>query len=320
MSVDTRPADGPPNVAVVILNWNGWQRTLATLESVDGLAYPALSVLLIDNASTDESVERLRGWLGAREPVQRSRIELVVAESNLGFADGCNLGIERGLRQGADYILLLNNDTVIRANALTQLVHVASKADAAIAGGRLLGVGGEGTKYTGNSWPQQLFFYKGAGEGDPARAWWEYSDCSGAAMLLRRDLLEMRRREQGHFLDGELFMYGEDVDICLWGRSRGFRCVVARDAIVTHAESQSSGGRGSARAYYYITRNRIRLANTWLSWRGRLAFHLYYLPSRLGLAAWRIIGGGAHPWARSGRDYATAMDRAMGNGGDIKNN
>ena len=94
-----------------------------------------------------------------------------------------------------------------------------------------------------------------------------------------------------------LFLYCEDAELSRWVHSRGLGCVMSREARVRHGHSRSSGGAGSPIPYYYLTRNRIRLARGWLDAPQRLLFHAYYLPTRLLLLLghalrrdWRVFG------------------------------
>lgn len=152
----------PAHVVIIILNWRGWQDTLECLESLQQLDYPNFTTIVIDNASGDESLEKIAGWARGEIPVESrhfqpgasnkavarlslSRAEseqdacleqglhllhlpsherLIVIESdeNLGFAAGNNVGIRYALRLKADYVWLLNNDTVVDQQALAQLV------------------------------------------------------------------------------------------------------------------------------------------------------------------------------------------------------
>lgn len=264
-----------------MLNWNGWRDTIACLESIRRQDYPCYETVVVDNGSSDESVARIKAW------AQGQPIRLIESAVNLGFAGGCNLGVAQALAVGASHVFLLNNDARAAPDCLTHLVDVAARADAAIVGARILDERGGRTLFNGHRWPLRLFVGGRLRRTDPARSFWPSSDASGAAMLLRRDLLERRVREAGHVLDPGLFLYWEDADLCRWAIARGYRCVVARDATVTHALAKSSGGRENARSLYYTTRNRIAMANRWLSLPWKAAFHVYYLPSRLAIQALR---------------------------------
>jgi GT2 family glycosyltransferase len=103
-------------VSIIILNWNSYEVTLHCLLSLRKIDYPNFEVVLVDNGSVDGSPERLL----ASAP----EIRLIKNVTNLGFAGGCNVGIRDALRRGTDYLLLLNNDTIVAPDFLSQLVHV----------------------------------------------------------------------------------------------------------------------------------------------------------------------------------------------------
>ncbi|MCX7596938.1 MAG: glycosyltransferase family 2 protein, partial [Fischerella sp.] len=101
-------------VFVILLNWNGWQDTVKCIVSLKGLSYPNYEIVVLDNASTNDSVEQIR----AAHP----DVTLIETGANLGFAGGNNVGIRYALEHGAEYIWLLNNDTIVDANALSAMV------------------------------------------------------------------------------------------------------------------------------------------------------------------------------------------------------
>ncbi len=304
-----------PAVYIVILNWNRWEDSVRCIESVHGLDYPNYRLVLIDNGSEDDSVAHIQTWAahdaaqhtlicydehtawrggdtGAearlREaPCAQSLVVIGVA-TNLGFAGGCNLGIAYALHAGADHVFILNNDARLMPDTLSQLVAVAADADAAVVGARVRDETGSHELYAGRAWPQQLFGGKQV-QPDLAQPFWPSSEGEGSAVLLRRDLLAQRMAEVGYAFDPHFFMYCEDVDLGLYAQARSYHCVIARDAVVYHGLGQSSGGQGNPRSYYYITRNRIYLANRWLPWHWKLVFHLYYVPSRLALQLLRPV-------------------------------
>jgi len=106
-----------PFVLVLVLNWNGWRDTLKCLSSLKGLDYQNSRVIVVDNGSTDDSVI----WIRRAYP----EIELVETGVNLGFAGGNNVGIRYALKHGAKYAWLLNNDTLVAPNTLTEMVMIA---------------------------------------------------------------------------------------------------------------------------------------------------------------------------------------------------
>jgi GT2 family glycosyltransferase len=111
-----------PKVAILILNRNGLRNTLETLESVRGLRYPNLSVFLVDNGSTDGSVETI-----AREFPE---VHLIVSQENLGVAAGRNLGVETIVLHRDDaYVMLLDNDVTLEPYLLDKLIEAAERDD-----------------------------------------------------------------------------------------------------------------------------------------------------------------------------------------------
>ena len=106
-----------PCVVIIVLNWNGKEDTVECLRSLQQLSYQNFEILVVDNGSTDGSV----AWFRQELP----DITLAENNTNLGFAEGNNVGIRCAIRRGADYVLLLNNDTIVNKDFLTYLVAVA---------------------------------------------------------------------------------------------------------------------------------------------------------------------------------------------------
>lgn len=100
-------------VTVVVLNWNRWPDTLDCLASLQYQDYPNFNVLVVDNDSTDDSVEQIRAAM--------PEIELLQSGANLGFGGGCNVGIRRALADGADYVWLINSDSTGRCACAVSL-------------------------------------------------------------------------------------------------------------------------------------------------------------------------------------------------------
>lgn len=273
-----------PKVAIIILNWNGWEDTVECLESLKKNTYPNYEMIVVDNSSERNDADIL-------EKKYKDYIKVIRNKQNLGFAGGCNVGISYALGQQADYVFIVNNDVVATPDILNHLVAVAQQADASIVGARVLNEKGTQILFAGSHWPTQLFFGSKTSQTYPDQPFWPSRYAQGCALFLRKDLLKQRFAECGHFLDPRFFMYCEETDFCLYGRSRGYRCVIARDAVVYHGLAKSSGGAGNPRSYYYLTRNRIFLANRWLSLPWKILFHLYYIPSRLALQILHIGQG-----------------------------
>lgn len=284
--VDHRSA--VPFVSIVILNWNGWPWTLECLRTVEALDYPNFRVLVVDNGSADDSVARLQE--------SSFGFELVETKENLGFTGGCNVGVTTALAQGAQYVLLFNNDAKATPGMLRFMVAAASEADAAICGARVMDEMGERLLFDGRLWPAHVFGVESLFSHAAVERWSDSDGVDGCAMLLRKDLLEQRIGEVGYVFDPGFFMYCEETDFCRYGISKGCRCIVSHEAVTYHGLAKSSGGGGNPRSYYYLTRNRIYLANRWLSPAWKMFFHLYYLPSRLLLQFRRAPSARSAVW------------------------
>jgi hypothetical protein len=267
-------------VAVVIVNWNGYEDTADCLGALSALDYPDYRVVVVDNGSTDGSGERLAGEFGW--------CEFVFNERNRGFAGGCNAGIEVALAGDAEYVLLLNPDASIDGEAVSELVAVQHESGAGIVGATI--AHGNGVVNPVPSRYPDMLYYSGyrsslpVGDSPDAYAkerWFDTDRVEGAGALLSSDLLHERRETVGHYLDDSLFMYCEEVELGLWCRRHGVRSVVAREGVVEH-----DTGASSSRAFqlYYLTRNRVLLAHRYLEGGTRLAFDASYPPTRLALA------------------------------------
>jgi GT2 family glycosyltransferase len=119
-----------PCVYVVLLNWNGWKDTVECIESLRCMQYRNWRAVIVDNGSTDGSIEQLKDAC--------PDIPILTTGNNLGFAAGNNVGIRFALKNRADYVLFLNNDTILFPATISKLVEVAEKhPDAALMGPRI---------------------------------------------------------------------------------------------------------------------------------------------------------------------------------------
>lgn len=231
-------------IYIVVLNWNGWKDTLDCLASLAKLDYPRYEVVVVDNGSTDGSEEKIRDAYPS--------VTVLQTGANLGFAGGNNVGIRYAMEQGADYVWLLNNDTVVDREALKALVTEAESGDAVgmvgskilyhDAPGRIWFAGGEVNTRTGRT------RHAGMNEVDSIR-WNAPRDvdyASGCSMLVSRGIVE----DIG-LMDEIFFMYFEDLDWCARARNSGWRIRYQPKSQVWHKVSQSSRFRSSNMRYQF---------------------------------------------------------------------
>lgn len=261
---------------VVVLNWNGWQDTIECLRSLDKLAYQHYRVLVIDNGSTDDSVARIKE--------QFPEIELIETGKNLGFAGANNLGILHALNRGAEFVWLLNNDTLVEPHSLSQLVEVALNNPEAGAVGSVL-------YYLDN--PSQVQAWGGGrvnfllGRTHHAHQPARLDYLTAASLLIRRRVFE-----SVGLLDDGFFMYWEDADFGYRMRKAGWKLAVAAETRILHKESASSGTK-SYRTNLYLSASTVRF----FSKHGKAAFATIAV-SIAGRALLRLATGAWHrAWA-----------------------
>jgi GT2 family glycosyltransferase len=227
-----------PRVSVVIPNWNGSHWLDPCLDALEAQTFHDFEVVVVDNGSTDASLETL-----ARRRAKGSvALRLVELPQNVGFAAGMNAGISTC---SAQYIAALNNDTVPSPGWLAALVETldadpaagsAASAMLSLAEPDRIDTIGDGYRWDGRA-------YKIGNGGEaarmPDRPFPVFGACAGAA-LYRRQMLD----EIGLF-DERYFAYMEDVDLALRARLAGWTCVCVPRAVVLHAGAGSSGGMAS---------------------------------------------------------------------------
>ncbi len=253
-----------PELFVVVLNWNGKEDLLECFGSLRSATY-SIQVILVDNGSKDSSVTEVR----ARFP----EVSIIVNKTNVGFS-GNNVGMEEALRRGADYVLLLNNDTWVEPHCFQELIRAAEENPE-------IGILSPRICYYSNP---ELIWYDG-GKLDNVNGFLRHSHINsdrltgsvddrpmqldyvcGCAMLIRRQVIE-----QIGVLDQRFFMYWEDVDYSLRAKNSGFGLLQVPSARVLHKVSQSIGGAESPDALYYMERNRFLISARGMGIGSRLA-------------------------------------------------
>jgi GT2 family glycosyltransferase len=325
---DTTPV---PRVEVVLLNWNGWRDTLECLPTVYESDYPNFGVIVCDNASTDDSCARIREWapqarrgdrrLTFRE-ISKNALEsdsgardthtdllLIQTGDNRGFAGGNNVAIRHVIRDGgADYIWLLNNDTVVAPTTLSRLVaRLESEPRLGAVGGVLLEHAAPAViQEAGATYSPWHGMMQPRGAGDAADAPRSEPDridyITGGCMVVRANVV----RSVG-VLDERFFMYGEDVD---WGiriRRAGFGLALEMSADVWH-KGGSSAEYGSALHDYFSVKSALLLVQKQHAWRLPVAF-VYSLYRCLLPKVVRLQGGRFVAVLKAYRDAAREILR-----------
>lgn len=274
-------------VAVAVINWNSWRDTIESLESLKRTGYPAYRAFVVDNHSVDDSWDRLAAYLRGNESA--TKYTLIRNDENAGFAGGVNAAVLHAFASASSsphFIFLLNNDARLQPFALSKCVEASLAEDAGIVGAVVRSEDGGKVLFAGSRFPHALFISDRLRP--RAQRFWESYWVEASAVLVRADVVQRRLRTLGYFLDPDLFMYGEEIELCWWARNHGYRVLIAGEAIAYH-RGGAAGGR--LLSYYYTTRNRILLARRLLPWGWQVAFHCWYPLSRVLRAIQRCLGG-----------------------------
>lgn len=252
-----------PKVAIILLNWNGWRDTLECLESLQGISYRNYQTFLVDNHSIDGSVERIKKWCGKNgfdldKKSSDEKIILIQNDENYGFSEGNNKGIRFAMNLSYfKYFWLLNNDTAVDEDALTELVKVAESRDkAGIIGSKVLDYGDRSHIQTiGENkvvWPHM----KRRREIPDKETILDFKWVRGASLLIRNELIQ----EIG-LLDEKLFIYFEDKDWCVRALKKGWRIYTALNSRIFHKEGASTNTHIIHKQLFRMKVRRLTLEN-----------------------------------------------------------
>ena len=232
-------------------------------------------VVVVDNASVDKFV--------ANKKYKNFDLEILRSEENLGFTGGQNLGIKHALKEGADYIVILNNDVIVDEGLIGQLL-TAFKQDVGIVAPKIYFAKGyefHKDRYKDNEkgrviwyaggvidWKNVLGKHRGVDEVDLGQfeEVYEPDTATGCCMMVRKEVFE-----KTGFLDDKYFLYYEDADFSLRVKRNGFKIVYQPKAMLWHKNAASAGGSGSPLQDYYITRNRLVFGYKYASLRIKIA-------------------------------------------------
>jgi GT2 family glycosyltransferase len=253
-------------VFVVVLNYCRADDTIDCVRSLRRSEGLKPEIIVVDNGSDDDSVERIAGAF--------PDVQVVRNASNLGYAGGNNVGIERALKDGAAYVLVVNNDCTVAPDAVGKMVDAACARDADIVSPKVYDFfKPDVIQYAGYRNVHLLGQGLPIGEGERDEGQYdqetELNAAPGCAMLLGRRFLE----SVGLF-DERFFAYSEELDLCRRARTAGCRILFVPSARVWHKKAATLNLWGPEYTYY-LTRGRLIYARKHLGWG---AFLLVFLP------------------------------------------
>lgn len=255
-----------PLVSIVILNFNGIRHLDELMKSVTNQDYTNLEIIVVDNGSTDGSIE----FLCDSYP----DVRIIPLLKNVGFARGNNVGIEAAL---GEFIFILNNDTVLDSDCISKLVTAAhSDIEAGAIAARMMFydnprfVNSFGNSVSPYTWGADNFIgYLDVGQFQCLQP--SFSACFGAALLRKKAI------DSVGLLDPSFGFYYEDSDWCYRARLKGWRVIAAPDAIVYHKFSASMKEKPEYFKLSFAVRNRLKFAIKNLEMRNALWFTRNYV-------------------------------------------
>lgn len=266
-------------ITAIVLNYNGNKDTIECIASLKKSTTPhfEFNVVVVDNNSKTDISQQL----------QKSfpDVTFIKNTKNLGYSGGNNKGIEQALGNGADYILLLNNDTIVDKNLVEKLFTTAEseKTIGVVVPKIYFAKGFEYHKdrykkdqlgrviwYAGGimDWKNVLGYHRGVDALDNG----QYDTvcsvelASGNCMLIKEEVFE-----KIGFLNERYFLYYEDADFSMRVKSADYRIVFQPEAFLWHKNAVSAGGSGSSLQDYYISRNRLLFGFTYAPFRSKIA-------------------------------------------------
>ena len=232
-------------ISIIILNWNGRKDTVDCLTSTEQIDYDNFETILVDNGSTDDSV----AVISEKFP----NVTLIKNKTNLGFAEGNNVGIRYALSKGTDFVFLLNNDTIVDKNILKAFL----KTNKSILGAkpylydhpnRIDHLGGMWNKEKGNF---DLVAPSFQDDGVSYETIQPVDYVCGCALFAKAEVFQ-----KVGVLEPRFFLYWEESDWCFRAKEIGYQPYICPDAKLLHKVSASFVG-GKPHTIYFWWRNRF---------------------------------------------------------------
>lgn len=301
-------AENRPAIGIIIVNYNSAPFIGQFCASLRAVESPPSHLVVVDSGSSDGSLATIERYFPDATYIR--------CPDNVGFAAGCNLGIDAAMDHDDDFVLLLNNDTVLTPGFLARLVGAA--ADKLFVVPKILYRDDPrliSTHAGGFDWRRGVFrdTYAGKPDGPPTSV--RRDDLATASFCCA--LVPLSAFRHAGTLDERFFMYYEETDFIRRAQACGYRVRYEPSAVIYHRESGSSGG-GWMTPFkqYYATRNRLYLMKKHARSRTRYAaFTLYFTLTRIAAATrmimrreWRLLRAMMLGW----RDYYLGrMGRTM---------
>lgn len=259
-----------PIVFIILVNYNGASDTLECLKSLKKIDYPNYKVIVVDNNSSGNDIEVIK------KEYSDFIDKIIIAESNLGFSGGNNLGINYALENNADFILLLNNDTIVEPNFLSVMVNKSKEyPEAGIITCRINYFDKKDV-----SWYSGGYISKIKASGFDLNLPNNSKDtfcsfASGCNLLIKREVIE-----NVGLLDEKYFLYLEDTDYCARTIQADYKILFTDKTKIYHKVCSTTGKNTNMLPIYYSTRNRFYfIKKNYPDWRAISYSYLFFVLS-----------------------------------------
>lgn len=239
-----------PKVYAITLSYNRKEDTIECIESLKKMKYPNFKILVVENGSTDDSLQAIKN--------QFPDISVIEIKNNVGYARGFNTGLKYAYENGAEYFLILNNDTVVDPYVLNALVRVAERDDSVgfVSGKVYFYDQPEKLQTVGRRSHPILLVHELVGREEHDHGQYdemkEYDFLDDIFLLVRK-----RAYEDTGGYDPNFFLYYEETDWCARVRRAGYKLVYTPEAKIWHKHGKTTGGDNSVTFVYYTARNQI---------------------------------------------------------------
>lgn len=272
-------------VSIILVNYNGKDYNKECIESIFNSSYNNIDVIVVDNDSKDGSAELLKEQFG-------NKIDLILSGKNLGFSGANNIGIEKALKNECDYIVLLNNDTIIDKDLISNMIKASKEENDALISPKIYYYDNKDIIWSAGAdmrWKKGVTDQRGINQKDDGsfdkREEVEFG--TGCCLLISSKVIS----EVG-LLSDDYFLYYEDTDYCMRVRANGYKIVYEPTAVLYHKVSASTGGEVSPGYIYYNTRNRL-IFNERFNKHNKFIYSSYfYLTRAAKIVSWVVTGKG----------------------------
>jgi len=277
-------------VSIILLNYNGAEDTIACIDSLLKNLYTNYNIIIVDNNSSDNSMAEIKSYLQLKTSVfsvfnspdeamqsqnTQKKFTLLQTNNNNGYGYGNNIGIKYALKNSADYVLILNNDTIVNSNFLEPMVRMCEKdQDIGIVSGKIYfydkpdTIWFNGGKFSPCTAKVEHFNFNEKDIGQTPSE--PITFISGCMWLIPKKIFN-----NIGFINEDYFMYVEDLEFCQRVLKKGYTLKVCGDSHILHKAGSASGGHLSSFSVYWTARNKILFITNNITAICKVSAHLY---------------------------------------------